>query len=78
MLLLAKVQLHDHPSVFGVAEFFAAIAAELSVRLCHKSFSAPLVFCGGLEMAAKKALQTSGKFIPWQVVTISIDGKILD
>ena len=34
--------------------------------------------CGGLEMAAKKALQVSGKFIPWQVVTISIDGKILD
>ncbi len=32
--------------------------------------------CGGLEMAAKKALQTSGKFIPWQVVTISVDGKI--
>lgn len=34
--------------------------------------------CGGLEMAAKKALQASRKFIPWQVVTISIDGKILD
>lgn len=34
--------------------------------------------CGGLEMAAKKALKGSGKFIPWQVVTISIDGKILD
>ena len=34
--------------------------------------------CGGLEMAAKKALQASGKFIPWQVVTISIDGRILD
>ena len=34
--------------------------------------------CGGLEMAAKKALQNSGKFIPWNVVTISIDGKILD
>ena len=34
--------------------------------------------CGGLEMAAKKALQTSGKFIPWQVVTISIAGKLLD
>lgn len=32
--------------------------------------------CGGLEMAAKKALQNSGKFIPWQVVTISIDGKL--
>ena len=34
--------------------------------------------CGGLEMAARKALQSSGKFIPWQVVTISIDGKILE
>ena len=34
--------------------------------------------CGGLEMAAKKALQSSGKFIPWQVVTISIDGKVLE
>lgn len=34
--------------------------------------------CGGLELAAKKALQASGKFIPWQVVTISIDGKILN
>lgn len=32
--------------------------------------------CGGLEFAAKQALQASGKFIPWQIVTISIDGKI--
>lgn len=34
--------------------------------------------CGGLENAAKRALQASGKFIPWNVVTISTDGKILD
>ena len=34
--------------------------------------------CGGLERAAKTALQDSGKFIPWQVVTISVDGRILD
>ena len=34
--------------------------------------------CGGLEMATKKALQESGKFIPWNVVTVSINGKILD
>lgn len=34
--------------------------------------------CGGLEYAAKQALQNSGKFIPWQVVTISTDGRILD
>lgn len=32
--------------------------------------------CGGLEMAARKAIQSSGKFIPWQVVTIGIDGTI--
>ena len=34
--------------------------------------------CSGIENAVKKALQTSGKFIPWRVVTISTDGKILD
>ena len=33
--------------------------------------------CGGLEHAAKQALQNSGKFIPWQVVTFSIDGRIM-
>ena len=34
--------------------------------------------CGGIERAVKNALQTSGKFIPWRVVTISTDGRILD
>ena len=34
--------------------------------------------CGGLEMAAVSALRQSGKFIPWQVVTISTDGRILE
>ena len=34
--------------------------------------------CGGLEYAAKEALKASGKFIPWQVVTISVDGQVLD
>ncbi len=34
--------------------------------------------CGGIEYAVKQALQTSGKFIPWRVVTISTDGKIID
>ena len=32
--------------------------------------------CGGIENAAKRALQASGKFIPWQVVTITTDGRI--
>lgn len=34
--------------------------------------------CSGIEIAVKKALMNSGKFIPWQVVTISTDGKILE
>ena len=34
--------------------------------------------CGGLEHAARTALQNSGKLIPWQVVTVSTDGRILD
>ncbi len=34
--------------------------------------------CGGIENAAKRALQASGKFIPWRVVTVSTDGRILE
>lgn len=34
--------------------------------------------CGGIEFAVKKALQASGKLLPWSVVTVSTDGKILD
>ena len=34
--------------------------------------------CGGIEYAVKEALKNSGKFIPWRVVTISTDGRILD
>lgn len=34
--------------------------------------------CGGIENGVKNALQSSGKFIPWQVVTISTDGKIIE
>ena len=34
--------------------------------------------CGGIENAVRRALMASGKFLPWRVVTISTDGKILD
>lgn len=34
--------------------------------------------CGGIEHAVKQALAKRGKLIPWQVVTISADGRILD
>jgi len=34
--------------------------------------------CSGIEFIVKNALQASGKFIPWQVVTVSTDGRIID
>ena len=34
--------------------------------------------CGWLELAAKKALKHSGKFIPWQVVTVTVDGRLVE
>lgn len=33
--------------------------------------------CGGLEHAVQRALQACGKFLPWHVVTVSTDGRIL-
>lgn len=34
--------------------------------------------CGGIEQAAKRVLQASGKFIPWRVAIVSTDGRLLD
>lgn len=34
--------------------------------------------CGGLERAVRQALQASGKCIPWRIVTLSTDGRIVD
>ena len=74
-----KVTLVGCPKLDGVdyAEKLAAILKNNDVQsVTVARMEVPC--CGGLEMAAKRALQDSGKFIPWQVVVISIDGKILD
>lgn len=34
--------------------------------------------CGGIANAVKTALQSCGKMIPWQIVTISTDGQVID
>lgn len=34
--------------------------------------------CGGIQRAAENALQKSGKFIPWQVITLATNGKVLE
>jgi hypothetical protein len=34
--------------------------------------------CGGIEQAVINALKNSEKMIPWQIVTLSTDGKVLE
>lgn len=59
------------------AEKLTAIIANNNIRSV-KIVRMEVPCCGGLENAVKRALQASGKFIPWQVVTISTAGTILD
>ena len=59
------------------AEKLTAIIANNNIKSV-KVVRMEVPCCGGIENAVKRALQASGKFIPWQVVTISTNGKILD
>ena len=74
-----KVTLVGCPKLDGVD-----YAEKLTEILAHNDIKSVTVVrmevpcCGGIEQAVKTALQKSGKFIPWQVVTISTDGRILD
>ena len=34
--------------------------------------------CGGIAFAAEQAIRASGKFLPWQVITVSPDGRIIE
>ena len=59
------------------AEKLAAIIANNSIRsVTIVRMEVPC--CGGIENAAKRAMMSSGKFLPWQVITISTDGRILE
>ncbi|MBQ3069145.1 MAG: 4Fe-4S binding protein [Clostridia bacterium] len=59
-------------------------ADKLTAILMHNDIQSVTVVrmevpcCGGIEQATRRALQASGKFIPWQVVTVSTDGRIVD
>lgn len=59
------------------AEKLTAIIANNNIKSV-KIVRMEVPCCGGIENAVKRALQASGKFIPWQVVTISTDGKIIE
>lgn len=75
----------DHVTLIGCpkldsvdyTEKLTAIIKENSIRSV-KVVRMEVPCCGGIENAVKKAIFESGKFIPWQVVTISTDGKIID
>lgn len=58
-------------------EKLARIISENSIRSV-RIVRMEVPCCGGIENAAKNALRASGKFIPWSVVTISADGRILE
>ena len=72
-----RVALVGCPKLDGVdyTEKLAAIIAQNDVQsVTIVRMSVPC--CGGLENAAKRAIQQSGKFLPWQVVTVTPDGQI--
>jgi len=59
------------------AEKLTAIIANNNIKSV-KVVRMEVPCCGGIENAVKRALKDSGKFIPWQVVTITTDGRILE
>ena len=77
--MAGRITLIGCPKLDGVdyAEKLTAILRENDIKsLTVVRMEVPC--CGGIEQAARTALQASGKCIPWQVVTLSIDGRVLE
>jgi Fe-S-cluster-containing hydrogenase component 2 len=77
--------IRDHITLVGCPKLDAAdYSVKLSEILSANDIKSVTVVrmevpcCGGIEAAVRTALQNSGKLIPWSVVTISTDGRILD
>ncbi len=77
--------IHNHVTLIGCPKLDEGDYAEkLTAIIANNDIQSVTVVrmevpcCGGIEYAVKKALQASGKFIPWSVVTISTDGRILE
>ena len=74
-----KVTLIGCPKLDGVdyAVKLTAILAENDIQsVTVVRMQVPC--CGGLSHAVKTAMQQSGKCIPWQIVTVTADGRILE
>ena len=77
--------IRDHITLVGCPKLDAVdYSVKLTEILKHNDIRSVTVVrmevpcCGGIEYAVKNALLASGKLLPWQVVTISTDGKIID
>ncbi len=77
--------IRNHITLIGCPKLDEGDYAEkLTQIICNNNIKSVKVVrmevpcCGGIENAVKRALMNSGKFIPWQVVTVSTDGRILD
>ena len=75
----------DHVTIIGCPKLDAVDYAEKLTAILENNDIRSITLtrmevpcCGGLEQALVRALKASGKMIPWSVVTISTDGKILD
>ena len=77
--------IRDHVTLIGCPKLDSVdYAVKLTEILKHNDIRSVTVArmevpcCGGITFAVKRALQESGKVIPWNVVTLSPDGKIVD
>ncbi len=77
--------IRNHVTLIGCPKLDRVDYTEkLTAILAHNNIKSVTVVrmevpcCGGIEFAVKQALQTGGKFIPWRVVTISTDGRIVE
>lgn len=73
----------NHITLIGCPKFDGDYAEKLTQIIKHNNIKRLKVVrmevpcCGGLEIAVKRALMASGKIIPWKVVTVSTDGRII-
>lgn len=77
--------MRGHVTLIGCSKLdYIDYAEKLAQILCNNEIKSLRVVrmevpcCGGIEEAARTALRKSGKFIPWQVVTLSTDGRVLE
>lgn len=77
--------IRNHVTIIGCPKLDEGDYAEkLTEILCNNEIKSVKIVrmevpcCGGIEYAAQCAIQASGKMIPWHVVTIGCDGRIVD